>query len=212
LGAKEINIQTDDSVLVDEFKNGSRLAYNLLVQKYQKRIYWVIRKMVLDHDDANDIAQDVFIKIYTSLHDFRGDSQFFTYIYRIAVNFSINHINKNKRLNTGRVDIDAEAFRIHDHNNRPGESYDDKLNEMHLETAIGSLPDKQRAVFNLRYYDGMSYEEISKIMDTSVGGLKANYFHAVKKIQEYFTSNNIFDHLNTTGKKGEETKVVSEKN
>jgi len=212
LGAKEINIQTDDSVLVDEFKNGSRLAYNLLVQKYQKRIYWVIRKMVLDHDDANDIAQDVFIKIYTSLHDFRGDSQFFTYIYRIAVNFSINHINKNKRLNTGRVDIDAEAFRIHDNNNHPGESYDDKLNEMHLETAIGSLPDKQRAVFNLRYYDGMSYEEISKIMDTSVGGLKANYFHAVKKIQEYFTSNNIFDHLNTTGKKGEETKVVSEKN
>lgn len=208
MGAKEINIQTDDSVLVEEFKSGSRMAYNLLVQKYQKRIYWVVRKMVLDHDDANDIVQDVFIKIYTSLHDFRGDSQFFTYIYRIAVNFSINHINKNKRLNNGRVDIDAEAFRIHDTNTRPGESYDDKLNEMHLETAIAFLPDKQRAVFNLRYYDGMNYEEISEILETSVGGLKANYFHAVKKIQEYFIENNILDGMSKISKKGEEAKAL----
>lgn len=209
MGEKNINIQSDDSVLVEEFKNGSRMAYNLLVQKYQKRIYWVIRKMVLDHDDANDITQDVFIKIYSSLHDFRGDSQFFTYIYRIAVNFSINHINKNKRVNSGRVDIDTEAYRIPD-NNHPGKSYDDKLNEKYLAEAISGLPDKQRAVFNLRYYDGLSYEEISEVMDTSVGGLKANYFHAVKKIQEFFKSKNIFDDVSLDDK--EKEKTISENN
>ncbi len=193
MGAKNINIQTEDSVLIEEFKTGSRQAYNLLVQKYQKRIYWVVRKMVIDHDDANDITQDVFIKIYQSLNDFRGESQFFTYIYRIAVNFSINHLNKNKRLNNGRVDIDAEAFRIADNCTMPGEAYDDKLRERLLEDAVSSLPDQQRAVFNLRYYEGLSYEEISKVMDRSVGGLKANYFHAVKKIQDFLKSKNVFE-------------------
>lgn len=195
MGEKIINIQTEDHVLIGEVKNGSRSAFNILVQKYQKRIYWVVRKMVLDHDDANDITQEVFIKIYQSIGDFRGDSQFFTYIYRIAVNLSINHINKNKRMNNGRVDIDAEAFRIADENNRPGESYDNKLNEKMLEEAISQLPDKQRAVFNLRHYDQLSYEEISEILDTSVGGLKANYFHAIKKIQEYFKTKKIFDNV-----------------
>lgn len=193
MGAKNINIQTEDSVLIEEFKTGSRQAYNLLVQKYQKRIYWVVRKMVIDHDDANDITQDVFIKIYQSLNDFRGESQFFTYIYRIAVNFSINHLNKNKRLNNGRVDIDAEAFRITDNNTMPGEAYDDKLRDRLLEDAVSSLPEQQRAVFNLRYYEGLSYEEISKVMDRSVGGLKANYFHAVKKIQDFLKSKNVFE-------------------
>ena len=96
-------------------------------------------------------------------------------------------------MNNGRVDIDSEAFRIADENSRPGESYDNKLNEKMLEEAISQLPDKQRAVFNLRHYDQLSYEEISEILDTSVGGLKANYFHAVKKIQEYFKSKKIFD-------------------
>lgn len=196
MGAKNLNIQTEDSVLIDEFKTGSREAYNLLVRKYQKRIYWVVRKMVLDHDDANDITQDVFIKIYQSLNDFRGESQFFTYIYRIAVNFSINHLNKSKRLNNGRMDIDAEAYRITDDNISPGESYDNKLREKLLEDAVSKLPDQQRAVFTLRYYDGMSYEEISQIMERSVGGLKANYFHAVKKIQEFLKSKNVFDSLN----------------
>ena len=196
MGEKIINIQTEDHVLIGEVKNGSRSAFNILVQKYQKRIYWVIRKMVLDHDDANDITQEVFIKIYQSIGDFRGDSQFFTYLYRIAVNLSINHINKNKRINNGRVDIDTEAFRIADENSRPGESYDNKLNEKLLEDAISQLPDKQRAVFNLRHYDQLSYEEISEILDTSVGGLKANYFHAIKKIQEYFKSKKIFDSVN----------------
>ena len=195
MGEKIINIQTEDHVLIDEVKNGSRSAFNILVQKYQKRVYWVIRKMVLDHDDANDITQEVFIKIYQSIRDFRGDSQFFTYLYRIAVNLSINHINKIKRMNNGRVDIDTEAFRIADEDSRPGEGYDNKLNEKILEEAIFRLPDKQRAVFNLRYYDQLSYDEISQIMETSIGGLKANYFHAVKKIQEYFKSKKIFDSI-----------------
>jgi RNA polymerase sigma factor (sigma-70 family) len=196
LGAKNINIQTEDSVLIDEFKSGSRQAYNLLVQKYQKRIYWVVRKMVIDHDDANDITQDVFIKIYQSLHDFRGDSQFFTYIYRIAVNFSINHLNKNKRLNNGRVDIDAEAYRITDDKTMPGENYDNDLRGKLLEEAVRRLPDQQRAVFNLRYYEELSYEEISKIMERSIGGLKANYFHAIKKIQEFLKTKDVFTNFN----------------
>src|SRR5690606_39664486 len=102
----------------------------------------------------------------------------------------INQQHMNKRLNNGRVDIDAEAFRIADNCTMPGEAYDDKLRERLLEDAVSSLPDQQRAVFNLRYYEGLSYEEISKVMDRSVGGLKANYFHAVKKIQDFLKSKN----------------------
>lgn len=180
-----LNTDTDDSVLIDEFKNGNVNAFNILVRKYQKRIYWVIRKIVIDHDDANDLTQEVFIKLHSSINEFRGDSKFFTYIYRIAVNYSINHINKNKKINSRKADLEIEGFKIASTDKISDEKFDDKINTKYLEQAISTLPEQQRVVFNLRFYENLNYEEIASITKKSVGGMKANYFHAVKKIQEF---------------------------
>lgn len=180
-----LNNDTDDSVLIDEFKNGNVNAFNTLVRKYQKRIYWVIRKIVIDHDDANDLTQEVFIKIHSSIKEFRGDSKFFTYIYRIAVNYSINHINKHKKINSRKADFEVEGYKVASTDKISDERYDDKINTKYLEDAIATLPEQQRIVFNLRFYENLNYEEIANITKKSVGGMKANYFHAVKKIQEF---------------------------
>lgn len=186
-----LNTDTDDSVLIDEFKNGNSNAFNILVRKYQKRIYWVIRKIVIDHDDANDLTQEVFIKLYNSISEFRGDSKFFTYIYRIAVNYSINHINKHKKINSRKADMETEGFKVASTDKISDEQFDDKINSKYLEDAISTLPEQQRIVFNLRFYENLNYEEIASITKKSVGGMKANYFHAVKKIQEFIKKKNL---------------------
>jgi len=186
-----INNDTDDLILIDEFKNGNINAYNTLVRKYQKKIYSLIRKMVLDHDDASDITQEVFIKLYSSLKDFRGESKFFTYIYRIAVNYSINHLNKKNRILSRSADIENESYHLSSDEAGADEKFDSDLKSKFLDKAIGLLPEQQRIVFNLRFYENLSYEEISQITNKSVGGMKANYFHAVKKIQEYFKKKNL---------------------
>lgn len=186
-----INNDTDDLILIDEFKNGNINAYNTLVRKYQKKIYSLIRKMVLDHDDASDITQEVFIKLYSSLKDFRGESKFFTYIYRIAVNYSINHLNKKNRILSRSADIENESYHLSSDEAGADEKFDSELKSKFLDKAIGLLPEQQRIVFNLRFYENLSYEEISQITNKSVGGMKANYFHAVKKIQEYFKKKNL---------------------
>lgn len=186
-----INNETDDLILIDEFKNGNINAYNILVRKYQKKIYSLIRKMVLDHDDASDITQEVFIKLYSSLKDFRGESKFFTYIYRIAVNYSINHLNKKNRIFSKSADIETESYHLSSDEAGADEKFDSDLKSKFLDKAIGLLPEQQRIVFNLRFYENLSYEEISQITNKSVGGMKANYFHAVKKIQEFFKKKNL---------------------
>ncbi|HRE41071.1 MAG TPA: sigma-70 family RNA polymerase sigma factor [Ignavibacteria bacterium] len=186
-----INNDTDDIILIDEFKNGNINAYNTLVRKYQKKIYGLIRKMVLDHDDASDITQEVFIKLYSSLKDFRGESKFFTYIYRIAVNYSINHLNRKNRITSRSADLETESYHLSSNETGADENFDFKLKSELLEEAIGYLPEQQRVVFNLRYYENLSYDEISQITNKSVGGMKANYFHAVKKIQEFFKKKNL---------------------
>ena len=177
------SVNKTDTDLIREFKNGDIRGYNEIVRKYQQQVYWVIRKMVNSHDDADDITQEVFIKIYTALNDFREDSNLFTWLYRIATNYAINHIRKVKVKNTVSVELVTEQIESKD------KSTDDRMDEerrrMILEKAIETLPPQQRAVFNLRYYEELPYEEISKIMEKSVGGIKANYFHAVKKIGEY---------------------------
>jgi len=172
-----------DSELIREFKNGDIKGYNEIVRKYQQQVYWVIRKMVNSHDDADDITQEVFIKIYTALNDFREDSNLFTWLYRIATNYAINHIRKAKVKNTISVELVSEPIESNDKST--GDLMDEERRRIILEKAIETLPPKQRAVFNLRYYDELPYEEISKILKKSVGGIKANYFHAVKKIGEY---------------------------
>lgn len=140
--------------------------------------------MVSDHDEADDITQEVFIRVYKSINDFRGDSSFFTYLYRIAVNLSLNFINRNKRINNKKADFETEVYKISTNERSAEKVFDDKRNEKILKAAIEELPDQQRAVFVLRFYENLPYEEISKIMNRTTGGLKANYFHAIKKLQK----------------------------
>ncbi len=183
-----INIDSDDIEIIDSFKKGNEHAFNILVNKYQKKVYWIVRKMVLDHDDANDITQDIFIKVHSSLKDFRGDSKFFTYIYKISVNFCLNHISKKKRTSNREIDIEDDTLDIKSTDMGTDEHYDEKRKQKLLKEAIENLEGQQRAVFNMRFYDNLSYEEIAAMMNKSVGGMKANYFHAVKKIEAYIKS------------------------
>jgi RNA polymerase sigma-70 factor (ECF subfamily) len=180
-----LNIQSDDNELIESFKKGNRYAFNLIVLKYQKKIYWLARKMVLNHDDADDITQEVFIKLYSSIDKYRGESKFYTYLYKIAVNLSLNHLNKNKRNYSRKIDLNSEAYRISSKEKSSDEFLDEKERAKILEEAINTLPEQQRAVFNLRFYDNLSYDEIGKILKKSTGGMKANYFHAVKKIEVF---------------------------
>ena len=173
----------DKEVLAKIHQEGTRnYGFNLLVQKYQERIYWHIRKMVIDHDDADDITQDVFIKVYKNISKFREEAQLFTWIYRIATNECLTFLNRKKRrffLPIG--DVAGELTAKLDSSPHIG---GDEI-EMKLQKALLQLPDKQRLVFNMKYFDDMKYDEIAKITSTSVGALKASYHIAVKKIEEY---------------------------
>lgn len=186
-----LNINSEDIDLINSFIKGNQNAFNLIVRKYQKKVYWIIRKMVLDHDDADDITQEVFLKLYRSLDDFRGESKFFTYLYRISINYSLNHINKNKKIISRKVDFENADLRSTDL--KADEEIDSKERTKLLEKAIKSLPEQQRTVFNMRYYDNLSYEEISNILNKSTGGMKANYFHAIKKIEKCLRGNKKFE-------------------
>lgn len=155
-------------------------AFNLIVDEYQQRMYWHIRRMVTDHDDANDVLQNTFIKIWKALPKFTGDSKFYTWAYRIATNESITFINKRK----DDASFDDLAYSI-SQNLEADAFFDGNEAQRKLHAAVSALPEKQKAVFNLKYFEELKYEEISKILDTSVGGLKASYHHAVKKIEDY---------------------------
>jgi RNA polymerase sigma factor (sigma-70 family) len=174
---------TNDSELIRQFKAGDIRGYNEIVRKYQQQVYWVIRKIVQDHDETDDITQEVFIKVYSALKDFREESNLFTWLYRIATNYAINYTRKVKVRNTVSVEIVAEPIESGEKN--AGEIMDEHTRRKVLEQAIETLPPQQRAVFNMRYYDELQYDEIADILGKSVGGIKANYFHAVKKIGEY---------------------------
>lgn len=183
--ADNINIQSEDKEIIQSFNSGNKNAFNFIVLKYQKKIYWLIRKFVLDHDDADDLTQEVFLKLYKSLSDFRGDSTLYTYLYRIAVNYSLNHLKKNKTISGYKKDLDSEVFKIKSNEPDSAEIFDKEINAKIIKKAIESLPEQQRAVFTLRFYEELPYDEIASVLGTSVGGLKANYFHAFKKIQSY---------------------------
>ena len=191
LTENNLNINSSDSDLIESFCKGNQNAFNFIVRKYQKKIYWVIRKMVVEHDDADDITQEVFLKLYRSLGDFRGESKFFTYLYKIAINYSLNHLNRNEKILSRKVDMDNSYFKSPD--KIADENFTSKERTKLLEEAIKSLPVQQRAVFNMRYYDNLTYEEISTILDKSVGGMKANYFHAIKKLEKFLKQHKKFD-------------------
>ncbi|HMS66205.1 MAG TPA: sigma-70 family RNA polymerase sigma factor [Ignavibacteria bacterium] len=186
-----LHTKSDDDEIIESFLSGNKNAFNILVRKYQERIYWVIRKMVLDHDDADDITQELFLKVHKSLKDFRGESKFFTYMYRIAINLSLNHLAKTKKNNSRSVNFENTNVSSLDLN--ADEAMDANEKTKLLEEAIESLPVQQRAVFNMRYYENLSYDEISAIMGKSTGGMKANYFHAIKNIEKYLKKNRLFE-------------------
>ena len=177
----------EDKDLLLKIKNPETRNYgfNMLVRAYQQRVYWHVRKMVIDHDDADDITQEVFIKIHKAIENFREDAQLFTWIYRIATNECLNFLNKKRRRFFLPIeDITVQlSSKIDSSNDISGDEIQKKLQK-----ALLQLPDKQRLVFNMRYYDDLSYEDIAEITKTSVGALKASYHHAAKKIEDYLTA------------------------
>jgi len=157
-------------------------AFKLLVKDYHQRVYWQIRRMVLIHEDADDIAQNVFIKIYQNLNSFKNESKLSTWIFRITFNETINFIHKNAK--EQNVSFEDYSMNIADDLSTDEYFTGDEI-ELKLQKAIASLPEKQRVVFMMKYYDEMKYEQISEISGTSVGALKASYHHAVTKIKEF---------------------------
>jgi len=176
----------EDKDLLEKIKNPETTSYgfNLLVRAYQQRVYWHVRKMVIDHDDADDLTQEVFIKVHKAIGSFREDSQLFTWIYRIATNECLTFLNKKRRrFFLPLEDVGKElSAKVDTSDDISGEDIQKKLQK-----ALLKLPDKQRLVFNMKYFDELSYEDMSEITSTSVGALKASYHHAVKKIEDYLT-------------------------
>ncbi len=158
-----------------------RQAFKIIVDTYNQQVYWHIRRMVLNHDDANDVLQNTYIKVWKALSKFKGNSKMFTWLYRIATNESIAFINKRKKQN---VSLDKIQLKEPQTNNQTVLMTSDVIHQK-LYLAIETLPAKQRVVFNLKYFEELKYQEISKITSTSVGALKASYHHAVKKIEKY---------------------------
>jgi len=174
----------DDKELLYEFKQPQlkERAFTAIIKKYQEKLYWHVRRMVVDHDDANDVLQNIFIKVWNGLENFREDSQLYTWLYRIATNESLTFLDQQKRkASTSLNDIEESlSNRV-----KADENFDANRLEWKLQLAIQQLPERQKLVFNLRYYDEMPYEEMSRILDTSEGALKASYHHAAKKIEEF---------------------------
>jgi RNA polymerase sigma factor (sigma-70 family) len=172
-----------DEELIRQYQEGREAAFNELVRRYQEKVYWVARRFTSSHDHADDITQEVFCKMYESLKDFRGDSSLYTWLYRITVNASLNFLRRLKVRDFLRID---ELFDIESPEGESPDAIVERSEQQSLiEQAVALLPEKQKAVFVMRYYEELPYEEIAAILKTSVGGLKANYFHAIRKIGEY---------------------------
>jgi RNA polymerase sigma factor (sigma-70 family) len=174
----------DDKELLFQFQNAAtkEKAFTAIIKKYQEKLYWHIRRLVVDHDDANDVMQNVFIKVWKGLENFREDSQLYTWLYRIATNEGLTFLEQQKKTTT--VSLSDEESGL-SNTVKADTNFDANKLEWRLQLAIQQLPEKQRAVFNLRYYDEMPYQEMSRILDTSEGALKASYHHAAKKIEEF---------------------------
>lgn len=179
------DISDEELLLILQQPKGLERGFRLLMDKYQERVYWQIRRLVVEHEDANDVVQNCFIKVYRSISRFEGKSKLYTWLYRIATNEAITFLKQKKRKATSSIDdeelslaqrLEADTY------------FDGDKAQVHLQEALNELPEKQRAVFNLRYFEEMSYKDIAEVLDTSVGALKASYHHAVKKIEHYFRS------------------------
>jgi RNA polymerase sigma-70 factor, ECF subfamily len=178
----EATIQDKDILTLFSDPENKEKAFGLLMKKYQERVYWHIRRMVHFHEDADDVIQNVFIKVWQNLENFRGDAQLYTWLYRIATNECLSFIKKRKKRMSFSIDDEDLSLgsRL-----KADEYFDGDEITIRLQKAIETLPEKQKIVFNLRYYEEMKYDDMSAVLDTSVGALKASYHHAVKKIEHY---------------------------
>lgn len=177
------DVKPGDRDLIEQFHRGNVQAFNEIVLRYRERIYWVARRMTGNHDDADDVVQEAFVKAYEHLGSFRAEASLYTWLYRIAMNVSLNLIRKRNIREFLRIDDFIEML-------DSGESATDapliqKEYQTLLEQAVATLPPKQKMVFIMKFYDEISFEEMSKMLKKSVGGLKANYFHAMQKVQQY---------------------------
>ena len=174
----------NDTELLRQFRDPAtkEKGYTAIIKKYQEKLYWHIRRMVVSHDDTDDVLQNVFIRVWKGLENFREDSQLYTWLYRIATNECLTFLEQQKKRSAVSLnEIEAGlSEKI-----KADENFDANKLEWKLQLAIQQLPEKQRVVFQLRYYEEMPYEEMSRVLETSEGALKASYHHAVKKIEEY---------------------------
>ena len=174
----------EDKELLQKIRNpeSRNYGFNMLVRAYHQRVYWLVRKMVIDHDDADDLTQEIFIKVHKAIDNFREDSQLFTWIYRIATNECLSYLSKKKRRYFLPIEDVGQQLvsKLDSSAHITGDDIQKKLQK-----AILTLPDKQRLVFNLKYFEEMPYEEMAAVTKTSVGALKASFHHAVKKIEDF---------------------------
>lgn len=174
----------EDKELLQQFNDPAtkERGFTGIIKKYQEKLYWHIRRMVVEHEDANDILQNMFIKVWKGLENFREDSQLYTWMYRVATNESLTFIQQQKKRKTLSISDEETGL---SNQLRADKNFDINKAEWKLQLAMQQLPEKQKAVFTLRYYDEMPYEEMSRVLETTEGALKASYHHAVKKIEDY---------------------------
>jgi RNA polymerase sigma-70 factor (ECF subfamily) len=183
--SKEYN----EEIIIEELRNEDtrQRAFNKVMRHYSQPLYWQIRRMVIDHENTNDILQETFIKAWININHFRGDAKLSTWLYKIAINESITFLSKERNKQTTSID-DEDSFLIN--NLQADDWFDGNDLQLELQKAINRLPEKQRLVFNMRYFDEMKYEDMSEVLGTSVGALKASYHHAAKKIEDFFSECN----------------------
>ena len=178
----------DDKDLVQRLVKEStkESAFRELMTLYKERLYWHIRHIVKSHDDADDVLQNVFVKVFRSISSFKGESQLYSWLYRIATNEAITHLNKNAK----RVQLsDGEAHQAAINNLKSDVYFEGSEIQIKLQEAIATLPEKQQLVFNMRYFEEIKYKDMSEILETSEGALKASYHIAMKKIESHLKNN-----------------------
>jgi RNA polymerase sigma-70 factor (ECF subfamily) len=174
----------EEEVLIERMKDPvtREASYRILISTHKERLYWHIRKIVLNHEDADDVLQNTFIKVFRHIDGFNGDSKLYSWMYRIATNESISFLNKKAK----HLHVDMKTLQEQSVDKLKADVYfDGDEIQLKLQKAIISLPQKQQLVFNMKYFDDLKYEEMSEILDTSVGALKASYHHARKKIEQF---------------------------
>ena len=183
-----VKVQSDQELLDAFMDESSReMAFTSIVKKYQERLYWHIRRLLVSHDDSNDVLQNVFLKAWRGLSGFRRESELYTWLYRIATNECMTFLAARKKRYARSLSDEGYGL---SQMIKADRGYDFSKVEWKIQLAIQTLPERQRAVFTLRYYDEMPYEKMSEVLETSVGSLKASYHHAVKKIEAFVLKEN----------------------